>query len=56
MKQPKQQKSLVASPFTEVRVHGTACIHTHEGKECGKPAVRTQQGWLCEEHERKVFR
>jgi hypothetical protein len=27
------------------------CIHTFEGKQCGKPPlVDRQHGWLCEEH------
>jgi hypothetical protein len=43
--------------FTDVHVHGNTCVHVlYGGDLCGQPAVQGQQGWLCEQHQAKVFR
>lgn len=59
-KSPSKAKPL---SYTETHIHSTVCVHVKaDGTLCGEPCVidsfkgRTQNGWLCTEHDGKVFR
>lgn len=46
----------VENPLTRV-IHQTTCIHTAaDGSLCKEPSSAKQNGWLCPEHEKEVFR
>lgn len=56
-KQSPRYSGQKARTFTEDHVHGTTCVHAVDGKLCGAPIGNVEmQGWLCEEHTKRVFR